>query len=186
MANFDKRDWKCAEFDGLTPSIIDWARIAAYLDGEGSILINPRKGRKEYATLASSFYLKLTVANTDPRLLIWLKNTLGGTVKDSNSAKYYVGKNWKQCWNWSVCSNRAAWILFNCLPYLLIKSEQAEIGIQLQESMNTAHRGCALPGSVVEERRDLKAQLLKLKARGINLEPDQRKRLAEVQQVEEN
>jgi len=180
MAYQDKRDWKQPSFDGLCPDAIHWARVAAFIDGEGSVLINPRRHRKDYATEASGFYLKITVANTDVRLPMFLKETLGGTVKDSNTAAYYVGKNYKRCYNWSVSSSRAAWILFNCLPYFIIKREQAEIGIQLQESMKTVMNGRSLSTETVEHRRSLKKQLLILKARGLNLEPVQKERIESV------
>jgi len=162
-----------------------WAQMAAFIDGEGSVLINPRKGRRsrEYTTLASTFYLKLTVANTDVRLMVWLKENFGGGYKDANTEKYYEGKNWKRAYHWGVSSRHAAWILYNCLPYFVMKREQAEIGIALQDSMKLFVRGTGskeLPEEIVSERRELKRRLLVLKARGKTIEPAQEERIAEV------
>ena len=168
MGNFDKREWKSKIFDGLVPTEVEWGMMAAYIDGEGSILINPRRGKEggRYTDEAATFYLKVTVANTDVRLMHWLKRIFGGTFKDANTAKYYEGRNVKTAWHWSCSSNRAVWILHNCFPLFVIKREQAEIGIRLQESMNRGHRGRALPKEIVEERRSLKSTLLVLKQRG--------------------
>src|SRR6266478_2274849 len=170
MAKVDKREWKLPIFEGLCPTAIDWAMMAAYLDGEGSVLINPRRSRVGsgdgmFQDIASTFYLKITVANTDPRLVAWCKAKFGGTFKDANSRAYYVGRNIKIAWHWSASSTRAAWILYNCMPYFVIKDEQANIGIQLQESMTLSGGWRRLPKEVIEARRELKRQLLVMKAK---------------------
>jgi hypothetical protein len=69
----------------------------------------------------------VTVANTDVRLMAWLKETFGGSFKDANTDKYYAGKNWKRSYHWGVSSHRAAWFLHNCMPYFIMKGEQAQI-----------------------------------------------------------
>ena len=182
MGKFDKREWKCPTFDGLCPSDLTWAKMAAYIDGEGSILINPRRKRLrngEYANLASTFYLKLTVANTDVRLVAWCKSNFGGTFKDANTKAYYAGRNCKTSWHWSASSNRAAWILYNCMPHFLLKSEQADIGMRLQASM-LDYGFRTLPQEIVTERRELKRQLLTLKARGREFDASESKQLGEL------
>lgn len=183
MAVFDKRDWKQPFFDGLCPTATDWAMMAAYIDGEGSILINPRRKRVRDGVakdIACTFYLKLTVANTDVRLVAWCKERFGGTFKDANTRSYYEGRNVKTAWHWSASSNRAAWILHNCLPHFVIKGEQALIGIQLQESMRLSIGSRSLPKEVVETRRGLKRQLLVLKAKGRALDAVEQRQFEEV------
>lgn len=166
MEKKDKRDWKLPYFDGLCPSTIDWARLAAFIDGEGSILINTQK---RGGTEACGFYLRVTVANTKVCLMVWLKETFGGTFKDANTEKYYVGKNWKRAYHWGTSAHRAAWILHNCMPLFIIKADQAELGIQLQESMKLYVRGTGkVPVSLHESRKNLKQRLLDLKAKGVN------------------
>jgi hypothetical protein len=160
-------DWKLPVFKGICPSTVDWARMAAYIDGEGSILINTRKSTA-HATDASGFYLRVTVTNTDVRLMAWLMETFGGSFHDNNPEKYYEGKNWKKAYWWGASSQKGAWILFNCLPYFIIKRDQAELGIQLQESLNEIGRmrHKCLPTEVVEYRRQIKKKLLVFKAKG--------------------
>lgn len=186
MAKLDKRDWKGRTFDGLSPTDIQWAQMAAFIDGEGSILINPRRSRVgvgwgKNATLASTFYLRLTVANTDVRLPVWCKRIFGGSYKEAtNTEKWYKDTNRKTPYHWNCTSNRAAWILHNCMPYFVMKMEQAEIGMALQESMSLLNRGNRLSDEVVEHRRNLKKRLLVLKARGKVILPEQAARIAEV------
>lgn len=178
-----KQNWKLPAFDRFCPSPIDWARMAAFIDGEGTILINPRRGRQtQYDSLAATFYLKVSISNTDLNLMDWLKLTFGGNYHFKDNQRYYRDRNVKDAYAWSVSSSQAAWILYNCLPYFIIKYEQASIGIQLQESMGRFTRGPgkSLPPEIVEERRNLKKNLLILKARGRTLEPEQDKRIQEV------
>lgn len=172
-------DWRLPTFGDLCPSPIDWGRMAAYIDGEGSILINTQKRGKSEAI---GFYLRITVANTDIRLPQWIKENFGGNYHDSNKTEYYESRNWKRCWHWGCSAHRAAWILHNCLPYLVIKREQAELGLQLQVSLSKFVRaaGRQLPSELLEERKAIKKNLLVLKARGVTLEEAQAKRIQEV------
>jgi hypothetical protein len=172
-------DWKLPAFGEFCPSPLDWGRLAAFIDGEGSILINTQK---RGGTEARGFYLRVTVANTDVRLPVWLKETFGGTYKDANTPSYYVGKNVKRCYHWGASARRAAWILHNCAPYFIIKGEQAELGIGLQESLSRFTRGPGkrVPPEIHAERKELKRRLLVMKARGAVREAEQEKRIAEV------
>jgi len=180
-------EWQNLSYEGLSPSPINWARMAAYIDGEGSILINPRGKGKTRPTVfgptePSTFYLKVTVSNTDVRLVEWIKQRFGGSWKDANTSKYYEGRNAKTMYHWSASSARAAWILYNCFEYFVIKREQAEIGIALQASMTKFIRGTgqskSLPDHIIAERRELKRRLLLLKARGKEITPLQLERIA--------
>jgi hypothetical protein len=166
MRGKNQVDWQSPEYQGFCPTALNWAQMAAYIDGEGSILINTQRPKK----VSTGFYLRVTVANTDVRLMVWLKDIFGGTFKDANTDRYYVGKNWKRAYHWGTSSTRAAWILHNCLPYFVLKVEQAQIGLSLQESLSGHNfRGAnSVTPEVREERQQLKQRLLVLKAKGIN------------------
>lgn len=103
------------------PEAMDWARLAAYIDGEGYIRValNSRNHQGR---------LEVNVSNTDYRLLVWLKDTFGGSVH--RGGKSLAGK--KQLWRWVLDRHRAAELLAQCLPYFIVKKEQAEIGIAFQ------------------------------------------------------
>lgn len=168
MALKHQRDWKLPYFEELCPSELNWAQLASFIDGEGSILINTQK---RGGTEAKGFYLRIMVANTDVRLMVWLKERFGGTFVNANTEKYYEGKNWKRAYHWGTSSRRAAWILTNCLPFFVMKTEQAELGIQLQESLelySRVGRQSSLPANIHESRKEIKRRLLTLKAKGIN------------------
>jgi hypothetical protein len=153
--------------------------MAAFIDGEGSILINTQKAKK----VTRGWYLRVTVANTDIRLLMWCKERFGGAVREANAAKYYgEHKNYKNAYHWSLGGYPGAWVLRNCLPFFVLKREQAEIGIALQESIGPRSQGRkkVLSDETIEHRRNLKKRLLVLKARGKTLMPEQAERIQEV------
>jgi hypothetical protein len=158
------RHWRTPKFGDKEPSPIDWARMAAYIDGEGCIE-TPQKQRSGKIAV----YLCLHVANTDLRLILWCAEKFGGNYYVSNRSCVSGGKNAKDCWHWTAPSTRAAWILHNCLPYFIIKREQAELGIALQESITGTlrldyHR--VTPPHLEHERLEIKAKLNALKRRG--------------------
>ena len=102
------------------PTEVDWARLAAYIDGEGSIFIAKRTPR--------CLVLGVVVYNTDARLASWLKQTFGGSVTQS-----LYGKREKFMFRWDARSRDAVSILEKALPYFIIKREQAEKALEFGE-----------------------------------------------------
>lgn len=102
------------------------AYIAGIIDGEGSIGF--RKGKNQT--------IHLYVSNTHMPLLDWLKNKCGGTIccyikiclMDCQENHFHKRH---RCWRWTVQGERAAIILQNILPYLIIKKQQTEKVLKL-------------------------------------------------------
>lgn len=146
-------------------SKIDWARLAAYVDGEGCIDIsvgggNGRGYRKPQ-------HLRTFVCNTDPRLIMWCQRTFGGTVRGKPREDR---KRHRPCWQWTVSANAAKDILERCLPYFIIKREQAELGLAFQATKvyGQRHVGLAknartVPDTVLEYRDHCYEELRRLK-----------------------
>jgi hypothetical protein len=114
----------------FTPSIsateIDWARLAAYIDGEGCISVTRvvMKGKPR-------LYLQVVVTNCDFRLLEWIGNRFGGAVQERPTNNIRKGR-WSRSFRWITTNKVAAKILEGCLPFFVIKREQAEIGLAHQ------------------------------------------------------
>ena len=175
---FKTLPWKVPEFDARYPMELDWAQMASFIDGEGSVCINTA-----HSKAGPTFYLLITVANTDVRLMEWISFRFGGSYVRANTGKYYEGRNVKDSWHWTTSGNRAAWILFNCMPYFVIKKEQAEIGIRLQESMDEfspKFYRTGLPPELRNKRKELKRKLLVMKMRGVEPSAEHLKRIEEV------
>lgn len=145
-------------------SEMDWARLAAFLDGEGCITIGKTKNSRAQ-------YMKVFIANTDPRLMEWLRDTFGGTV---NGKKRENREKHKPCYVWTVCS-QMAWIVLLCvMPYLIIKREQAEVALAFQRTMTRKRKWVEgspmrLPSDTLNFRTQCYEDLRRLKEERIPL-----------------
>src|ERR1700719_3338932 len=109
------------------PTPIDWARLAAFLDGEGSIrvAIQKRSVRWKPTRKLPSMTLSISVYNTDPRLMVWLSKTFGGRpVENTHSTSRK-----RPVYKWHAFAKEREWILTECLPFFIIKRQQAELGL---------------------------------------------------------
>lgn len=142
-------------------SQIDWARLAAYIDGEGCIRIAGVKGATPYSRRV--LYVEITITNTDLRLTSWLKDKFGGCVYVNN--KHTNKPNWSPSSAWTVASKYAATLLENAMPYFVIKREQAEVALAFQATIITDRRyGCkGRPQELLDHQHALSAQLQSLK-----------------------
>lgn len=118
------------------PSEIQWAKLAAYIDGEGSInIVRVKRGEAKGERSSGRLdFIFVTIVNTDPRLVVWCREVFGGKIlqnprKEENRAKH------KPCYEWKVGSNYAREILEGCLPHFIIKCEQAEIAIAFTKTL---------------------------------------------------
>ena len=105
---------------------VDWARMAAFIDGEGCIAIT----RLSFGVKNPRYQLVLQITNTDPRLLIWLGKTFEG--QGSFSVRPIEGQRPRH--DWCIASKKAEAILQGCLPYFVMKRDQAELAIAFQKT----------------------------------------------------
>jgi hypothetical protein len=138
---------------------IDWARLAAFIDGEGTVFI--QRTAVKTGTKCPQFVLTLVVANTDLRLMEWLSRTFTGTVYFSQSLSQRTKCN-KICHSWRVFDERAAVLLEHCLPYFIIKREQAEVGLSYRELRRMGSKGRRLVTGDIEAREVLYQKLKEL------------------------
>ena len=103
------------------------AYIAGLLDGEGCIKTTG-KG-----------YLQIDIGNTYEDALQFVKSILGGYIYTIKAPmQVYQGAiiHRKVYYRWVLCGKGAAEVLALLLPYLIIKKEQAVLGIKLTETSN--------------------------------------------------
>ena len=115
-------------------SEVDWARLAAYIDGEGSVQINTQDERRKTLVGTRRLYLRVMVSNTDPRLLLWLKSKFGGCMSFSSRSPRNEPR-YKRIGKWLVACRQAEAVLLACLPYLIVKKDQAEVALAFQETI---------------------------------------------------
>lgn len=75
-------------------------------------------------------------ANTDPMLILWLHRTFGGNVR---AAKTRTSTG-KPVFGWGVGAIKAEKILSNCMPYFVMKKNQAELALSVRALSRAAER----------------------------------------------
>jgi hypothetical protein len=102
-------------------STTEAAYLAAMVDGEGYIHINP-KGRR---------IIRVSVANTSAELMDWLRS-IGGYVTSNRHSYSPERKSQKIVYAWHTSSWRTcANVLRQILPYMIIKTAKANTAIDL-------------------------------------------------------
>lgn len=102
--------------------------MAGIFDGEGSVnieVLSPRENRKYHY-----YNLRIIVINTNLDLMNWIVSNFGGKY---SLRKRIPGR--KTCYRWAKCSREAAYIIEQCLPYLIIKKPHALIFIEFMKTM---------------------------------------------------
>lgn len=102
-----------------------YAYMAGIIDGEGSVIIEYNDNQRT----RPSFYTRVTVAQKDKRLLLWVQKHFGGKIFDASNRTY----------QWQAPVSGIKELLINCLPYLIIKRRKAIMLIALRESIE-AHK----------------------------------------------
>lgn len=145
-----------------SPTDIDWARLAVLIDGEGYIGIGTAFSKKK-KWARPYLYLDVRVTNTDPRIVDWCAATFGGKVY-LNRRKEGQEK-WSNAFHWAISCNKAEAILRGCLPYFLMKREQAEVALAFQATIDRAKsNGCkGVPTENVLKQIALRNDLQRLK-----------------------
>lgn len=108
-------------------SDIDASYIAGFFDGEGSYILHGRGDAK-----TSSITFRVTVVGSKPMVLEWLRDVTGmsGVVISEPSKP-----GWAPRYVWTVNGDAAVSFTKQILPFVRLKKEQAELGIEFQERL---------------------------------------------------
>lgn len=135
------------------------AYAAGILDGEGNIAIRLRHNQHgvKYHSLV------VTVGSTDLVLIDWMHERFGGTKRINQRGEQKPQH--KQLHVWQVNTLEAETFLAAVRPYLVIKGEQARLGLALRARIGAA--GVRLEPGEHEARDELRLQLRALTKRGV-------------------
>lgn len=117
------------------PTTLDWARLAAFVDGEGCMNIKDSKYTTKAGGERNYHVLTLSVFNSGIGLMRWLQDTFGGKFWLSHGRQTRPA-HWHDCWKWSLDSARAEHAIRNIMPFLLVKHEQAEVALALRATVS--------------------------------------------------
>lgn len=162
MANYtvgERRNWRGEEYKGFKPTVYDWCRMAAFIDGEGHVQVNPYTGRTR-----GIMQCRVLISNTNPILPAWLKETFGGNII---TLRRGTARQKKQIM-WSCTAAQACWVLHNAIPWMLLKNQQAQLLFLLQDSMDGTRqgRGRRITEETADYRLMIKAQINALNKKG--------------------
>jgi len=126
------------------------AYTAGLFDGDGSINISYYVTKRN----SRSFTLSLYIATISPNLIKWLIKTFGiGSIASIQGAN-------SQVYHWQLSAVQAKDFLILILPYLKIKNEEAQIGIEFQ---SRKHQCQHLSDEELTVRFELKNRLQNLR-----------------------
>jgi len=132
----------------VKPARIALAYCAGLIDGEGCISIGKRygikhnnrgnnqfeKGKKiRKDTWNPNYSLFVIVVQKDRKITDWLHGNFGGSLDYAKGSGFSTQKKYHR---WVLRSNQAFKLLKGIKPYLILKKEQALIGIELQKQLN--------------------------------------------------
>ena len=126
--------------------------IAGIVDGEGTITIcrseydSVKKDRNNKVYHKIGFHLKVSIKNTDERLMKWLKSRFGGEYYGDNSSSE-EHPTWRPRFVWHHAAKDKEPFLLSILPYLIIKREQALVAldfIRIESQMRCPEKRQAL------------------------------------------
>jgi hypothetical protein len=141
------------------PTQADYMRLAMAIDCEGCMDIHThRQWREHLNRFYETCYVRISIANCDPRLAQWCKSLFGGNL----SLNHKKPKNWRPTLAWYVTSKMAVEIIKNCLPYFILKREQAEVALAFQKTVFQV--GCkGHSKATIQKRRNFQSQIKALK-----------------------
>jgi len=108
----------------------DKAWTAGIIDGEGSIFVMAQKRKDRERD--TNYILRVSVQSTDPYMTTELKRLW------PDGAEFAVRRdkreNCSDTMKWQLNGRRAAFFLKEVLPYMKVKTTQADLAVQFQET----------------------------------------------------
>ena len=136
------------------------AYLAGIIDGEGCFCLHRRRG-----TLIGS--TQLQIGNTDLRLLQWVSQHFGGSVKLEKRQNLHH----KPVWRWTSTAEALETLTRAVLPFLIVKREQAELLLAYRATVAVSGaewiRSRGTPAHIREERERIHERISRLNRRGV-------------------
>ncbi|KKN80369.1 hypothetical protein LCGC14_0329620 [marine sediment metagenome] len=150
----------------VSPTIAQIGWTAGIIDGEGCISAYGQK-RLDPRGTGKVWSLRLTVGNTDMRMLARLQELWGGNIK--RMAKPRNPERHRQAYQWTVNGQEVCRVLRAVRQDLVVKGEQADLAMEFGVLMRTPGRK-RLEEANLQRREELSKQLKKAKVVGLGKE----------------
>lgn len=157
--------WKDTKTIPANVTDVDLARLSAFIDGEEHIAVLKYRTKDHARGFRFGYHLKVEVANTDPRLMVWLRRFEVGSFY-LHKERPCKGRNRRTAYRWSVRSSEAVALLNRCLPFFVMKRDQAELAIAFGGVTANRHRkniGTKFTPKEISDRDELVARMKELR-----------------------
>lgn len=126
---------------------------AATIDCEGCIRLG---------LTARGWVLKVSVVNTDARLIDWLHQKFGGSIYEQTRLQ----ENHKARYEWAVTGKKALPVLKVTRSYLMLKGDQADLALEFLEELSPGSGHHRTPGQL-ERIKEIASRFKELNRRGL-------------------
>lgn len=131
--------------------------LAGFFDGEGSVAII--RADKGGAHRSPTYVLRVSVAGTNPAPLKMFAEKFGGGIY----AKRMYSDAHTPSFDWVIQARRAAEFLSAIAPLLVVKRNEAEVGMEFQRCIRSYARTYhLLPQTELTKREELRSRLVAL------------------------
>lgn len=144
----------------------EWPWLAALIDGEGSIMLNKRTfsgntSQTTKRTLRTPFRAVVSVYNTNYLLFEKLTETFPdrGRVYQHRVNGSPPTPRKRAAWSWRLANNGIRWALPQVRPYLVLKTQQADLLLEALEIKNTLTPQLGETWLTKDQRHPLVSQL---------------------------
>ncbi len=140
----------------------DLAYVAAFLDTDGWITVVPRNHRTTYGPMVG-------LVNRHIGVLEWVQSLFGGAIKPRNiSRKAPHAKNWSQTYDLNFRKNEMGHLLLMVHPYLRIKREQAELVMEILDTLHVERETYRIAPDVRIRREEIYQKMRQLNHAGLS------------------
>ena len=140
--------------------------LAGLFDGEGCIFYNKiyHKDKKR----DTGINIGVSISNTYKPIMEMLYNEFGGHFRERISKhQFETGRYRKVIYELVLRNAKAESFIRECLPYLIIKKERAELALELRKNTNN-YQGSIVPMEEIQRRMGLIEKLSLLNKMGVS------------------
>jgi hypothetical protein len=136
--------------------------MAGVLDGEGTITVVASLNKK---TGNRGVSCRLLIANSNQPLMSWVRANFGGKLYAPRASRLPIHK---PMYTWYINGEPALAVIRLVMPYLRVKSRQAELLLALGDlQVPRGKRSLGVPRHLLDARAPLLAELRALNHRGL-------------------
>lgn len=122
------------------PTEVELAYLAGVMDSDGCFSIAKMAAWKQ-RNANPRYVFCMNVINTSEDLMKWLVERFGGRY---SNRRRQMRENHKITFDWYFTNGKALWLLEIIRPYLVVKTKQCDVALDLLKNWKTARGGAGI------------------------------------------